>query len=234
MLSIVPPTKPDANVRLHINEDGHSKIDLGTVLGQGALRQVAPKENVFVAGDQRSSLYRVEQGMVCVYKLAPNGQRQIIRFASTGDILGLGTTEEHMLGAQALQDVMVRYVSITTLSYMIKTLPELAGQLYRALSNELTSLQDHLLVIGQKTALERVAYFLVDIARRNPLQDRDAPQTLTLPMTRQDMGDFLGLTLETVSRALTKLRVQHLIDFRHGSRITLLDKAKLEALADVR
>ena len=234
MLSIVPPSRSDANVRLHKNGDGHPKVDLGEELARGALRQVAPKENVFVAGDPRSCLYRIERGMVCVYKLATNGQRQIIRFASPGDILGLGSSEDHMLGAQALQDVWVRYVPITALSRMIKIYPELAGQLYRALSDELTSLQDHLLVIGQKAALERVAYFLVDIARRNPPKDDNAPQTLVLPMTRQDMGDFLGLTLETVSRALTKLRVQHLIDFRHGSRITLLDRAKLETLADVR
>jgi CRP/FNR family transcriptional regulator, anaerobic regulatory protein len=235
MLSIVSPTVPDANVRLHKSGDGHSSIDLGMELRRGALRQIAPKENVFVAGAPRSSLYRVERGMVCLYKLATNGQRQIIRFASPGDFLGLGTAQDHLFGAQAIQEVCVRYVSITALSHMIKAHPELAGQLYRALSDELTSLQDHLLVIGQKTALERVAYFLIDIARRDPPKDIDEePQTLNLPMTRQDMGDFLGLTLETVSRALTKLRLKHLIDFRHGSRITLLDKAKLEDLADIR
>ncbi len=212
--------------------DAPLPVSLDEELAAGAIRRTAAKEHVFVPGDRRTHLYRVEDGLVCLYKVARNGQRQIIRFCFRGDLFGLGAEGEHTLGAQTLQPSRLRCTPLAELSHKAGTCPRLAGELYAALSDELARLQEHLLIVGQRSALERVASFLVGLSRRNARNGAD-PAVLTLSMTREDIGDFLGLTLETVSRTLTKLRVAGVADFHHGSQMTLVDIEKLEQLADV-
>ena len=147
------------------------------------------------------------------------------------DIIGLGAEKEHMVSAQALHLAWLRYVPVAAMMRKAETCPVLGMELFAALSAELARLQDHLLIVGQRSAIERVANFLINLVRRSGCEREEI---LTLPMTRQDIGDFLGLTLETVSRTLTRLRLKGLIDFRQGSQITLLDRSKLEILADIR
>jgi CRP-like cAMP-binding protein len=207
-------------------------VSLDDEIAAGVIRRAGAKEHIFVSGDRRTHLYRVEDGLVCLYKLAPNGRRQIVRFCFRGDLFGLGAHGEHALAAQALHASRLRCVPVAELSRKAETCPHLAAELYKVLADELVSLQDHLLIVGQRSALERVANFLVGLSRRNARKGAD-PASLELPMTREDIGDFLGLTLETVSRTLTKLRLARLADFRQGSQITLLNIEKLEELADV-
>jgi CRP/FNR family transcriptional regulator len=216
-----------------VSAEDHLPASLDEEIGAGVVRRAGAKEHIFVSGDRRTHLYRVEDGLVCLYKLAPNGQRQIVRFCFRGDLFGLGAHSEHALGAQALQPSQLRCAPMADLSRKATMCPHLAAELYQALSDELARLQDHLLIVGQRSALERVANFLVGLSRQNARTGAD-PASLTLPMTREDIGDFLGLTLETVSRTLTKLRVAGLAEFHQGSQITLLNIGRLEELADVK
>ncbi len=222
-----------AKFPIWVNREPRGPASLDEEMAAGAIRRFAAKEHVFMPGDRRAHFYRVESGVVCLYKVAPNGQRQITRFCLPGDLFGLGAEGEHTLGAQTLQASRLRCAPAVELSRKAESSPSLAAELYRALSDELARLQDHLLIVGQRSALERVANFLVGLSRRNARHGAD-PAVLSLPMTREDIGDFLGLTLETVSRTLTKLRVAGLADFRQGSQVLLLDIEKLEELADVK
>lgn len=233
MLSIVSTTKDKANFRLHNAEIVPNALSLFAQLARGLTRNFGAKEHVFVTGDALANVYRVEKGAVCLYKIATGGKRQIVRFCFEGDVFGLGAGKECTVSAQALQGVRVRYMAASVLAQLAAAHPPLAAELYSTLAAELTSLQEHLFIVGQRTAIERVANFLVLLSRRNASRGDD-PLLLTLPMTRQDIGDYLGLTLETVSRTLTKLRVKNLVDFHHGSQVALLDLRQLEELADVR
>jgi CRP/FNR family transcriptional regulator len=109
--------------------------------------------------------------------------------------------------------------------------PTLYFQLYQAVARELASARDLMLTTGQRTAAERVVSFLLALSRRNARTGRD-PTMLELPMTRSDIGDFLGLTIETVSRTFTKLRAMGLIELVHSSEVKLIDIDALKSLAD--
>jgi CRP/FNR family transcriptional regulator len=229
MFSIVSLTTANRPAQLHESGDSCAHPNLDALFRRSYVRRVDVKEHVFVAGDPRFYLYRIERGALCLYKLATNGRRQIVRFLFAGDLFGFGFEKDHHLCAQALQSTWLHHIPLNALSVMCGIHPTLAERLNHVLLKELNTLQDQLLAIGQKTALERVAFFLLGISHRRVGEDMN---TLSLAMTRQDMGDFLGLTLETVSRALTKLRSQRLIDFKQASEIILLDRKKLEELAD--
>ena len=232
MLPTVASRAVKTKFPIWVTGETDARASLDDEMTTGVVRRIAAKEHAFMPGDRRSHLYRVEDGLVCLYKVAPNGQRQIIRFCFPGDLFGLGAQHEHALAAQALQASRLRCVPMAEISRKTEMHPHLAAELYKVLSNELARLQDHLLIVGQRSALERVANFLIGLSRRNARSGAN-PRILALPMTREDIGDFLGLTLETVSRTLTKLRVAGVADFRQGSQITLLNVEKLEELADV-
>lgn len=232
MLSIVSSTGDKANFRIRNTETAHSQVNLVAQLERGLIRNFGAKEHVFVTGDPQANVYRVAEGVICLYKLAPGGKRQIVRFCFKGDIFGLGAGGDHALSAQTLHGARVRYVAASILTQLATVHPRLGTEIYRTLAEELAALQEHLFIVGQRTAIERVANFLVSLSQRNAEQGED-PLVLALPMTRLDIGDYLGLTLETVSRTLTKLRLKGVVDFHQGSQIALLDMGKLEELADV-
>jgi CRP/FNR family transcriptional regulator, anaerobic regulatory protein len=233
MLSIVSTTRDKANFRLRDADTIPNSPSLVAQLERGLRRNFAAKEHVFVTGDLVTNVYRVEEGTICLYKIATGGKRQIVRFCFGGDIFGFGAGNEHAVSAQVLYGARVRYMAASVLTNLAALHPRLGTEICRALADELASLQDHLFIVGQRTAIERVANFLVFLSRRNAAQGEN-PLVLALHMTRLDIGDYLGLTLETVSRTLTKLRVKKLVDFHQGSQVALLDLQKLEELADVR
>lgn len=199
-------------------------------LSSGSVRMNRAREHVFVAGDPHTHVFHVESGAVCLYKIMPDGRRQVIDFAFPGDIIGLGSHADHTLNAQALEPTRLRCVPVARLARLAGRDPSLGLKLYEAMSRELIAAQDHLFTVGQRSACERVACFLLALSRRNRQQCRNA-QTLVLPMTRADIADFLGLTIETVSRTLTKLKSAKIIDLEQCTLVRLLDIVKLERLA---
>jgi CRP/FNR family transcriptional regulator len=202
-------------------------------LAQAHLRRIEAKELLFAEGDEVSHLYRVETGAIALHKMLADGRRQIMGFAYPGDLIGLGLDREHAMNAQAIKPTRVRCLPAASLRQAAAKDPALALKLYETLASELAAARDLLLTTGQRSALERVAGFILAFSRRHERNGLDAAN-FELPMTRTDIGDFLGLTIETVSRTFTKLKVMGLLDLPQCSRVQLRDIDRLESLAEGR
>jgi CRP/FNR family transcriptional regulator len=195
------------------------------------IRAIAAKEHAFTEGDPRLHLYRVEAGAICLYKVMPDGRRQVLGFAYPGDLIGLGACDLHHCNAQATKPSQLRSIPWSAVQRVARHDPALGLRLYEAISLELAAAHDLLLTTGQRSAVERVATFLLAMARRSQRNGQDAT-VIDLPMTRADIGDFLGLTIETVSRTFTKLRQLKIIDLAQSARVRILDCGALRGLAE--
>ena len=198
-------------------------------LAHASLRRLETKEHVFCEGDPRIHVFRIEEGVVAVYKTLPDGRRQVIDFAYPGDLIGLGVLDEHVLSAQATCPARVRCLSAAALEHAAEADPNLALRLYKAVCQELAATRNLLVTVGQCSALERLASFLLMLHRRVGQQSGGL---IRLPMRRSDIADLLGLTIETVSRTITKLKVMGLIELKRGTEIRLVDLAQLTRLAE--
>jgi CRP-like cAMP-binding protein len=199
-------------------------------LAHAQLRRVEAKEFLFAEGDHISCVYRIETGAIALYKVLADGRRQVMGFAYAGDIVGLGLDEECTINAQAVKPTRVRCLPVSSLRELATRDPSFGFKLYEAMARELAATRDLMLTTGQRSAMERVASFLLALSRRNQRNVGD-PALFELPMTRTDIGDFLGLTIETVSRTFTKLKSMRLIELPHSNEVHLLDIAELARMA---
>jgi len=196
----------------------------------GTPRVVDAKDHVFREGDPATSVYRVESGHVCLYRLMPDGRRQVMDFAYPGDFIGLGALGHHAASAQATEKTRLCAFAVATFREIARNQPSLSLNLYEAVSQELQATREMLMNVCQRTALERVASFLLELSRRNERRG-EAAHDIVLPMTRTDIADFLGLTIETVSRTFTKLRQDGVIDLEQCILVSIRDPQKLEGLS---
>ena len=199
-------------------------------LSGGAVKRLGPKEHLFLEGDAKTHVYRVEAGTMLIYKILPDSKRQVIDIAFPGDHIGLGLTGAHAFNAQATEPVRVRCLPIGALHQLAAQEPGLAFKLYEAVAQELDAARNHLLTIGYRDAGGRVASFLLALAKRNERRGHDASE-FVLPMRRADIGDFLGLTIETVSRTFSKLKADGVIDLDQGGYVQIRDHVALERIA---
>jgi CRP/FNR family transcriptional regulator len=153
-----------------------------------------------------------------------------VGFAYPGDLIGLGAEGEHVMNAQAVKPTRLRCLAMASLLRSAAQDPALALKLYEAVARELAATRDLMLTTGQRSATERVVSFLLAFSRRAQRNGQD-PLCFELPMTRADIGDFLGLTIETVSRTFTKLRTLGLIELPQSHQVRLVDLDQLESLA---
>jgi CRP-like cAMP-binding protein len=205
--------------------------DFETSLAHAALRRVEAKELLFVEGDPVSHVYRVETGAIALYRVLSDGRRQVVGFAYPGDIIGLGVEGEHVMNAQAVKPTRLRCLPVGALRQAVANEPMLGFKLYQALSRELAAARDLMLTTGQRSAMERVASFLMSLSRRRERTGKD-PKNFELPMSRTDIGDFLGLTIETVSRTFSKFKAMDLIALPRCNQVVLLDIEKLARIAN--
>lgn len=196
----------------------------------GPTRIIDTREHLFCEGDRAAHVYLVEAGHVCIYRMMPDGRRQVVDFAYPGDVIGLGALGTHATSAQATIKTWVRSIPIATLHNVAASDAKLGRKLYEALSQELLAAREHLFTVSQCTASERVATFLMALSRRNDRRGGN-PVELVLPMTRSDIADFLGLTIETVSRTFSRFRADRLIAIEHCILVTLIDVEGLAAVA---
>jgi CRP/FNR family transcriptional regulator, anaerobic regulatory protein len=189
--------------------------------------QKSPGEILFVEGDVADKVYEVAQGMVRLYKMLPDGRRQITGFLTTGDLLGLAPERTYVYTADALTQVTLCHYTRAAVERLIDELPGFARQLLNVASHELQAAQNQMLLLGRKSACEKVASFLLTMARRNGGNRVE----VTVPMTRNDMADYLGLTVETVCRTLTRMRQEDVIAILSQGRIVFRNLARLEAYA---
>jgi CRP-like cAMP-binding protein len=210
----------------------HSRLygTLDESLAEAAARRVGAKEFVFMEGDPTTNVYWIESGAVSLFKMLADGRRQILGFAYPGDFVGLGAQGERLVSAQAIKTTRVRSISVAKLHKIAIGDPELSFTLYQTLAAELAEARDLMLTTGHRSASERVASFLLALSRRNRRAGKPR-DVVDLPMTRADIGDFLGLTIETVSRTLTKFKIRGLIDLPQSARVILMNMIALERLA---
>jgi len=198
---------------------------LAQVLQRLGLRMsFAKDEEIFAQDEEADLVHLVVAGVVRTTRLLSDGRRQVGAFYYPGDLVGLETGPVHRFSAEAICDSTVLVVRRSALKAFAGD-GELDRAIWEATRLELERTQDHLLVLGRKSACERVASFLIGLARR------EGGQRVVLPMSRQDMADYLGLTIETVSRMLTQLQGDLVVEF-HGCRnFTVKRWQTLERLA---
>jgi CRP/FNR family transcriptional regulator len=189
----------------------------------------ASGETVFAQEEIATSFYNVLEGVLRLYKLLPDGRRQIVGFALPGDFLGMAASARHGYSADAIGPVTVCQFLKSSFARFIENKPHLLRRINELTVRELSQAQQHMVLLGRRSAEERVASFL--IGWRDRLAALKGPlRTVPLPMSRQDIADFLGLTIETVSRTFTKLERDGVIEIAPG-RVGFLDAARAEALA---
>ena len=167
--------------------------------------------------------------MLRLSRLLPDGRRQVVGFAMVGDFLGLALPERFTVTAEALAPTKLCRFEKRAFAGLVADAPHLLQRLYERAGYELTLAQDHMMLLGRRTAEEKVASFLLGLRARYARIGQNSV-TVELPMGRQDIADHLGLTIETVSRMLTRLDRDKAILIVPGG-VRLLDIARLEELA---
>ena len=186
-----------------------------------------PGEELFGEGDEADFFYQVASGSIRSYKLLSDGRRQIDAFHLPGDILGIEAGEEHRFSAEAIGNVTVVAYRRSRLGTLIQDDPAFRDRIMTATLRSLERAYDHMLLLGRKGAQEKMATFLLDMGQRLSKDD----ETLELPMTRADIADHLGLTIETVSRTLSHFARSGLIRLLPAGRsIGLCNKLALRKL----
>ncbi len=194
--------------------------------GRCFIREGAPAHNFYVLTGGRARLFT----------LMPDGRRQIVGFAELGDFLGLASSETYAFTAEALGDVTLCRFPHSAIDRLVERFPRLRCRLQKEASSELVKMQARLMLLGRKTARERLASFLVEQANpccgHHALKDEQEPLTFPLPMSRTDIADYLGLTIETVSRTFGLFRKEGLISVKGASSVTLLAPGRLSDIAN--
>jgi CRP/FNR family nitrogen fixation transcriptional regulator len=182
---------------------------------------------IFGEAEPAEYVYQVIDGAVRSYKLLSDGRRQIGAFHLVGDIFGLENGPVHRFTAEAIVDTTVRLAKRASLEHVAETDALVARDLLSMTTTNLQHAEEHMLLLGRKTSLERVAAFLLEMDGR-----LTAAGVMALPMNRRDIADYLGLTLETVSRALSCLHGKGILGFlgQTQRQIVLLDRPGLAKL----
>jgi CRP/FNR family nitrogen fixation transcriptional regulator len=208
--------------RIDLRARSHALGDSIELLG--AHISFARNTEIYGEKEPADSFYKVLSGTVRSCRGLIDGRRQIGAFYLPGDMFGLESGEEHLFSAEAVVDAKVLVVDRSALVSLAARDSEVARQLWRFMGRELQQAQDHVLLLI-KTAHERVVSFLLEMAER--IRSRDG---VDLPMSRQDIADYLGLTIETVSRMLTQLENASVIAMPTSKRIVLQNRELLKRL----
>lgn len=191
-------------------------------------RHIATGQTLFDEGESADEVFTLTQGMLKLYKLMSDGRRQIVGFLVPGDFLGLAFGRTYVYSAEAVvPSVACRFRRQQFLG-LLDEFPGLEKEILSRTSTELAAAQEQMLLLGRKTARERLASFLVALARRRSVGNGG---TLDLPMGRADIADYLGLTIETVSRTFTLFRKESLISLPDRSAVTIANLGRLEQVA---
>jgi CRP-like cAMP-binding protein len=193
----------------------------------GTTVSIQRAQEIHGQGDQASSCYRILRGCVRMVKLMEDGRRQIGEFLMAGDLLGFDALDTHDFAAEAVTDVVLRRYPRRMVDQLAESNTALARRLRDLTSISLRTAHMRLLLLGRKTASERIATFLLEMAERLP---RTSARVMDMPMSRTDMADHLGLTIETVCRILAHLRRDTTIAIERGS-IEIRDSAGLQQMA---
>lgn len=211
-----------------------NSADLGHFKRSGSTVHRAAGETIFFEGDVASHVYNLTSGVLRLSKLLPDGRRQIAGFLFPGDFLGITMEDEHAFTAEAITPSQLCQFSRTRFDGFVDSHPHLERRLYAIAAHELAAARQQVVLLGRKTAAERVASFLLmlDARRISSGSGERLDGFITLPMSRNDIADYLGLRIETVSRELSALKASRLIRLTTTQTIRFVDRERLEELAE--
>ncbi len=222
--------------------DTLSDDDLELLANTAQRITLAPGQMFIEEGSPAGHFYNINSGTVRLYKALPDGRRQITGFMGAGHFLGLKVSGSsampghYVFSAEAINEVQLCRFNRTALLAKLSQFPRLERKLLDVAVHELVIAQEQMLLLGRKTALERVASFLLAWAAWQELCPAGGlPETMlnmSLPMSRMDLADYLGVTIETISRALGQLKRDGLIAIPAAQHVILLQPRRLAALAD--
>jgi len=193
----------------------------------GSRRSFSRDEEIYAEGDRADCWFKVVSGTVRICKLMADGRRHVAEFFFAGDCFGLDGESERVFAAEAVGDVIVMRFNRAATERLADELPKLARRMCNMTLRNLAHAQTRLLLLGRMTASERVASFLIELAERC-----DVRRMLDVPMSRNDIADYLGLTIETVCRVLSAMKRDGAIAIPHPHRIEICDRDALEAVVD--
>jgi CRP/FNR family transcriptional regulator len=206
--------------------------NLATFKGLGRALKLSRGQPLFHEGDPATRVFTVTSGHLKLYKVLADGRRHITGFVQPGDFLGMSVDDEHAFCAEALDDAELCSFPRSRFDGFVEDHMTMEHELYRKATNELAAAQQQLVLLGRKTAHERVASLILMLARQAEQATGEKTDVVTLPMSRSDVADYLGITKETVSRVLSAFRCDRLIRLQTLDRVEILDRPKLEQLAD--
>lgn len=187
-------------------------------------------EALFWEGDAAKHVFEVTAGVLRIVRILSDGRRIITGFVYPGELLGVSFRNRYLYSVEAVTEVRVRRFARSRFEDELDRSPDLRPELFSRLCDEMAASQDQMVLLARKSAEERVASFLLALARRLG-RDLDPQPILELPMTRLDMADYLGLTIETVSRTMSKLAGLGIVAQTGRHTLILRRPVKLAALA---
>lgn len=201
---------------------------LDSIIGR---RRIARDDSLYRIGDKFNSLYAVRVGQFKTSQANRDGAQQITGFQMSGELLGMDaiSTDTHQCDAVALEDSEVCEIPFARLEELFGDIPTLLRHFHRIMSKEITREQSVILLLGNMRAEQRFAAFLVNLSSRYAARGY-SPSSFQLRMTREDIGNYLGLTIESISRLLSKLKKDGMLKVSNRD-IELVDLPQLKALA---
>jgi CRP/FNR family transcriptional regulator len=211
--------------------DAMPETDLAR-LGAAAIGGIAKPGILFIEeACPATSFFTITSGTARLYKMLPDGRRQIIGFANGGSFLGLAVSDAYAFSAEAIDTVRYCRFPHSRLRALLRDFPPMQSRILEFVSSELAAANEQMLLLGRKTARERVASFLI-VRSRIGSSCQPSGTNFVLPMSRGDIADYLGMTIETVVRTLKKLRDEGIIAVTNTQDVVIRDITLLQRLAD--
>ena len=214
-----PDTKPES-----LSDD-----DLKALHRIGSRMHFARGETIFNEGDSAEYAYKVASGAVRLCKHMPDGRRQIAQFLFAGEFFSFMDLKEHSFSAEAVNDVVLLCYPQKQIERLGEERLTLRKRFAALLARRVRDIQNHLVMLGRQTAKERVAAFLLHVIEHTGI---DKSGVMELPMSRQDIADYLGLTIETVCRVLSAMKRNGLVGIPNLHQLVIKKPAVLAELAE--
>ena len=206
----------------HHESDPMERVGLGV--------EFRKSQTIYHEGDEARRCFMIVSGVVRLCKVTEDGRRQIAAFLTAGDFFGWANRDHYSYSAEAVTLVSAVSYSRRRVEELVRTDPVVGSRVLVLLSSQLTLAHDHLLLLGRMTATERISAFLLTLTRRRAGYRLDAT-TVELPMTRRDIADHLGLTIETVSRTMSAMKREGVLTFNGSDSVRLNGLGTLECMA---
>ncbi|MEX3007226.1 helix-turn-helix domain-containing protein [Hoeflea sp. TYP-13] len=198
---------------------------------QPQIINVSAGHPLFFEGDEAEFVYEMVEGVVRTSKILFDGRRQILSFGYPGDVVGLSHDRFYHCDCETVCDVKLRVHRKNASNTCFERDPNFCNELLRYAACEVNNMQEHFIMLGRKSAMEKVASFLAALMGRVG-EKKDSRTCFDIPMCRSDIADFLGLSHETISRTLTRLRQNGIIDLPNKHRVCVRRPSELKALAE--